>query len=157
MNERALSLINDTWPIVVISSIVAISLRLTYLKLAKRKINYADEFLKLVFIIYILCLFQIVTYQDVSIGGMNLIPFKEIFRYNFGSDLFFENVIGNMALFIPYGIFIAKVFKDCKVIYPLFLSFIASLAIELTQLSIGRVFDVDDVKCYRSSSRLLSL
>lgn len=76
---------------------------------------------------------------------MNLIPFKEIFRYNFGSDLFFENVIGNMALFIPYGIFIAKVFKDCKVIYPLFLSFIASLAIELTQLSIGRVFDVDDV------------
>lgn len=30
-------------------------------------------------------------------------------------------------------------------IYPLFLSFIASLAIELTQLSIGRVFDVDDV------------
>ena len=46
MNERALSLINDTWPIVVISSIVAISLRLTYLKLAKRKINYADEFLK---------------------------------------------------------------------------------------------------------------
>ena len=71
--------------------------------------------------------------------------FKEIFRYNFGSDLFFENVIGNMALFIPYGIFIAKVFKDCKVIYPLFLSFIASLAIELTQLSIGRVFDVDDV------------
>ena len=145
MNERALSLINDTWPIVVISSIVAISLRLTYLKLAKRKINYADEFLKLVFIIYILCLFQIVTYQDVSIGGMNLIPFKEIFRYNFGSDLFFENVIGNMALFIPYGIFIAKVFKDCKVIYPLFLSFIASLAIELTQLSIGRVFDVDDV------------
>ena len=145
MNERALSLINDTWPIVVISSIVAISLRLTYLKLAKRKINYADEFLKMVFIIYILCLFQIVTYQDVSIGGMNLIPFKEIFRYNFGSDLFFENVIGNMALFIPYGIFIAKVFKDCKVIYPLFLSFIASLAIELTQLSIGRVFDVDDV------------
>ena len=145
MNERALSLINDTWPIVVISSIVAISLRLTYLKLAKRKINYADEFLKLVFIIYILCLFQIVTYQDVSIGGMNLIPFKEIFRYNFGSDLFFENVIGNMALFIPYGIFTAKVFKDCKVIYPLFLSFIASLAIELTQLSIGRVFDVDDV------------
>lgn len=145
MNERALSLINDTWSIVVISSIVAISLRLTYLKLAKRKINYADEFLKLVFIIYILCLFQIVTYQDVSIGGMNLIPFKEIFRYNFGSDLFFENVIGNMALFIPYGIFIAKVFKDCKVIYPLFLSFIASLAIELTQLSIGRVFDVDDV------------
>lgn len=145
MNERALSLINDTWPIVVISNIVAISLRLTYLKLAKRKINYADEFLKLVFIIYILCLFQIVTYQDVSIGGMNLIPFKEIFRYNFGSDLFFENVIGNMALFIPYGIFIAKVFKDCKVIYPLFLSFIASLAIELTQLSIGRVFDVDDV------------
>lgn len=49
------------------------------------------------------------------------------------------------GLIIPYGIFIAKVLNDCKVDLPLFLSFIASLAIELTQLSIGRVFDVDDV------------
>ncbi|MBD9097984.1 hypothetical protein EGP98_00030, partial [bacterium] len=54
--------------------------------------------------IYILCLFQVVTFQDATYNtGNNLIPFKEIFRYSLGSRLFIKNVLGNVVMFMPYG------------------------------------------------------
>ena len=99
----------------------------------------------LFFIIYILCLFQIVTAQDVSFGGVNIIPFKEIFRYEAGTYLFYKNILGNVLLFLPFGFFVGYFIKVKKVSVMLLLTFIVSLSIETIQLSIGRVFDVDDV------------
>ena len=66
-------------------------------------------------------------------------------RYDFGSELFFRNVIGNMIMFIPYGFFISYVLKNEKPIVAIILTFIVSLTIEITQSLIGRVFDIDDI------------
>ena len=66
-------------------------------------------------IIYILCLFQIVTVQDtVYWSTNNFIPFKEIFRYEFGSKVFIHNIIGNIILFIPFGFFVSSILKTKK-------------------------------------------
>ena len=98
------------------------------------------------FIIYTLCLFQIVTFQDdVTWSTNNFIPFKEILRYNMGSRLFFKNVIGNMFLFLPYGFFISLYLKNEKPNITLILTLLTSVAIEIVQLVIGRVFDIDDI------------
>ena len=97
------------------------------------------------FIIYLLLLYYIVTFQDNSYGTNNLIPFREIFRYDVSSKLFFKNVIGNILLFLPFGIFISNYIKN-KTFFPtLLLSFIVSCAIEFTQSVIGRTADIDDV------------
>lgn len=145
LRDYAMEVLSFSWPMVVISIIVAVSLRVAYLISEMKKPIIYEELLKLFFLIYILCLFQVVTYRDVSFGGVNYIPFKEIFRYNFGSSLFYRNVFGNMLLFLPYGFFIGYFIDTKKFRYIFILSLISSLSIEITQLAIGRVFDIDDV------------
>ena len=138
--------INFTWPMVIISTIVMVSFRICYLIRNNEKIVLYKELMMLVFGIYILCLFQVVTFQDdTSWASNNFIPFKEIFRYRIASRLFFKNVLGNMIMFLPFGLFTGYYLKAEKCSLPLFLTIIASLSIELVQLSIGRVFDVDDI------------
>ena len=135
-----------TWPMVVISSIIIISLRVTYLIENKEKFVLYKELFALSFIIYILCLFQVVTYQDVvSWSTNNFIPFREILRYEFGSRLFIKNVLGNICLFLPFGLFISIILRPKKHYIIMFLVLVASISIEWVQMSIGRVFDVDDI------------
>lgn len=145
MNNTIINIIDLTWPMVLISLAIAVSLRVTYLFKNKCELSIYKELLLLFFLIYILSLFQIVTFQDVSWAGSNFIPLREILRYEIGSNLFFKNVLGNMLMFIPYGFFISYFLKYKKILPPVILIFIASLAIEITQLLIGRVFDIDDI------------
>ena len=140
-----MSLMESTWSIVAITVIALISLRITYVIKYKKKFIVYEELLSLIFVIYILMFFQIVTYQDVISYGNNFIPFKELTRYSFGSTLFFKNVIGNILLFIPYGFFVSYYLKLEKKRSAFYLVLIVSLAIEFVQLVIGRCFDVDDI------------
>ena len=96
---------------------------------------------------YILLLFQIVTFEDtnVAVDMNNLVPFKEILRYKLGSRLFFKNVIGNIVLFIPYGLFASMYTKIEKPFHAVCLVLFASVIVEVTQAMIGRVFDIDDI------------
>lgn len=135
-----------TWPMILISVVLLSSLRLSYLLRSKEKFVLYKELLTLFFIVYILCLFQVVTFQDVSnFGTNNFVPFKEILRYNLGSRLFIKNIIGNMVMFVPYGFFVSYYGKTVNWKSAFGLVLIASLVIESTQLAIGRVFDVDDI------------
>lgn len=145
VRDAALELLKFSWPMVVISIIVAASLRITYLIKSHTKFVFYEEILMLSFIMYVLLLFQAVTFQDVSWSTHNYIPFKEIFRYDFGSYLFYKNILGNVLLFLPFGFFATKYTKIDKVWQVGLLSIIASLSIEFTQMIIGRVFDVDDI------------
>ena len=103
------------------------------------------ELLSLIFIIYILCLYHVVTFQDINYGVSNFIPFKEIFRYSIGSSKFIKNILGNILLFIPFGFFTSYFLKVNKIKAPIILTFITSFTIEIVQYYIGRVFDIDDI------------
>lgn len=140
------SVIDMTWPMVIISVVVLVSLRIAYLIKNRKHLTLYKELLMLSFIIYILCLFQVVTFQDdVTWSSNNFVPFREIFRYNFGSRLFLKNVLGNIILFLPFGLF-ASYYLDIKKPYLTFiLTLIASVSIEVVQMVIGRVFDIDDI------------
>jgi len=138
--------IDFTWPMVLISIIIVVSFRICYLVRNHQKMVLYKELLMLTFIIYILCLFQVVTFQDdVSWASNNFIPFKEILRYNITSRLFIKNVLGNMILFVPFGFFTSYYLRVEKMYLPIVLTIIASLSIEFVQMWIGRVFDVDDI------------
>lgn len=133
-------------PMIIISVVVAITLRTADIIKNKKDFCFYKEIISLSFIIYILCLFQVVTFQDNNnISSNNLIPFKEMFRYNIGSRLFFKNVLGNIIMFLPYGFFTSYFLKEKKLLPILILTTITSLTIETTQLMIGRVFDIDDI------------
>lgn len=139
------SILANIWPMVLIITIILSSLRLAYIVKYKESFKYYEEMLKLGFMIYIITLFYVVTFQDVSWSTSNFIPFKEIFRYQLFSPSFIRNVAGNLLMFMPYGFFISYFLKLDKKKHIMFFSLLVSLTIEITQLIIGRVFDVDDI------------
>ena len=137
--------LENLWPMLIIFVVVLVVTRIFYIKNNKRETVLYKEILALLFIIYLLLLFELVTNTETAAKGINLVPFTEIFRYTFGSKLFLYNVIGNIIVFIPFGYFISSYIKS-KGIGPIFsIALITSLTIELVQLKIGRAFDIDDI------------
>lgn len=138
--------LNNTWPIITIFLCVIISTRLVYIIINKEKVVIYKEVLTLLFIIYILLLFGMLTATDTNVThGMNLKPFNEITRYKFGSYNFNINVFGNIIIFIPFGIFTAQYIKSKKTFPVFFISAFVSTMVEAVQLKIGRSFDIDDI------------
>ena len=135
----------DIWPSLIICLVIITSLRITYLIKYKCNFVFYKEILMLGFIMYVIALFEVVTFQDVSWSSSNFIPFKEMLRYEFGTKLFFKNVVGNMIMFIPFGFFISYFLKLKKIYSVFILTLLTSITIETTQLLIGRVFDIDDI------------
>lgn len=133
------------WPMIVIVVTIIASIRIVYLFNSKKNFKLYEELISLSFIIYILSLFYLVTFQDVNFGTSNFTPFKEMLRYNFGSKLFFKNVLGNILLFIPLGFYATYYTKSKNIILPFIIVTISSATIEFTQLNIGRTFDIDDI------------
>ena len=134
------------WPSLFIISITLISIRIAYAKKSHNKVKFHEDFWHLVSIIYMIMLYELVTRADINyISGVNYVPFTEIMRYSIHNNLFYFNVIGNIALFIPFGFIIARYIKPKKVWTNFFIGIIVSLTIELVQLKIGRSFDIDDI------------
>jgi glycopeptide antibiotics resistance protein len=111
-------------------------------------------FLYGVFICYILFLIKILLLSRISHSehrSINLIPFYSITEYISGSTanlkrFAFSNLVGNIVIFIPLGIYLPVLKKDKRVITNLLLIFIVSLFVEIIQgiLGIG-ASDIDDI------------
>jgi glycopeptide antibiotics resistance protein len=144
-NQTIKSIFFNIWPSILIVVVITTSLRLAYIKLNNIKVEWYREIIKLLFIIYVVSLFYTVTFQDVAWSTSNFIPFREIFRYEFLSKKFIKNIVGNLIMFLPYGLFITYFLKTKNIKIILVLTLIVSFTIETTQLFIGRVFDIDDV------------
>lgn len=142
LNETILKI----WPELTIFIVVLIVVRAFYLKNSHKKFSFHEEFLNLLFIIYILLLFELLTgTENNSLSGINIIPFSEIFRYEVGSNMFIYNVLGNILLFIPYGYFVAR-YTESKSLFQIFIiCLITSFTVEFLQVKLGRSFDVDDI------------
>ena len=137
----------NIWPSLVIILVTIISIRFAYLKINKIKFDFYKEFWTLFSVFYLLLLYELVTRVDYNTlgGGINITPFAEIMRYKITSEYFLLNVIGNIALFIPFGYIISKYIKPKNILYILLIAICVSTTIEIVQLNIGRSFDIDDI------------
>ncbi len=134
------------WPMLLLFVIILIVIRFAKLIINKEKFVFFKDFYTLLFILYMLALYYLLlSTENATAYGTNLIPFKEMTRYSMGSRGFFYNVIGNIALFIPFGYFVSNYIKANKTHQIVLISIISSLTAELIQFKIGRAFDVDDI------------
>lgn len=133
------------WPMLVFASVVVISIRGAYLLKSSRKVTFHKEFMYLVFMLYVICLYYILVYNDVDIKGVNMAPFSEIFRYSIGSYKFMKNVVGSIIIFIPFGFFTSYYINSKKIRTPIIISFIVSLAAEGIQYYSEKIFNIDDI------------
>lgn len=139
------SAIRENWPMLLIFTVSVITIRILYLIVHKEKFIFYKELFLLTALLYAMLLFYVVTFQDVNYGTNNIIPFKEILRYEVGSKMFIKNILGNIILFIPFGLFVSYIMKTRKFYPILIITIITSGVIEYTQLKIGRTFDIDDI------------
>lgn len=146
IDSTFIEVLQMTWPTLFIAVVLVVTMRIGYLLKHREEFVFYREILYLCFMMYILCVFQLVTAEDLNAtNGNNFQLFSEVFRYKFGERLFFRNIVGNVLMFIPYGFF-SSLYIDLKSpIKAFILVFVASLSIETTQLVIGRCFDVDDI------------
>ena len=82
-------------------------------------------------------------------GTPNFIPFKTILPYLMGENGFMIgalNIIGNIALLVPFGFLLSLVIAKLKWKHVLLFSILSGSLIEITQvlLHVG-IFDIDDV------------
>lgn len=138
-------LFDKLWPMLTIFTIILFTVRIYYLLSNHKKIIFYKEIFNYLFLIYILLLFELVTTKKIGMYNYNIVPFKEIFRYEIFSQKWYQNVLGNIILFIPVGYFISRYANAKKATSISFISFIISLTIEIVQYKIGRAFDIDDI------------
>ena len=143
--ETLQTVIGSIWPSLLILITILFTIRFFSFISNRKRIVLYHEILNLVFVIYLMCFFYVLTFEDVDWSTANLIPFKEIFRFEVGSRMFIRNVVGNILLFLPYGFYLSYFVKLKRVKYVLVFSLIVSIAVEIIQYRIGRVFDIDDV------------
>lgn len=138
--------IDKMWPMLTIFLVIIACVRIAAIKSNNEKLVFHKEFSNLLFIIYILLLYELLTRSELNHNsGYNLVPFTEIFRYPIGSNNFYFNVVGNIVMFIPFGYFISTYIKPKRILPILIVSAISSATIEFVQSCIGRSFDVDDI------------
>ena len=138
--------IDNMWPMLTIFLVVRAVVRVAAIKNHNEKLVFYKEFSNLLFIIYILLLYELLTRAELNtVRGYNLVPFSEMFRYEIGSTSFYLNVVGNIVIFIPFGYLISTYIKPKRILSILIVSVISSATVEFVQLCIGRSFDVDDI------------
>ena len=137
--------LKEIWPMLLLFIIVLITIRLLDIIINKKKIVFYKDLMMLIFILYMFLLFELVTSTDFESYSNNFVPFKEILRYKYTSNLFYKNVLGNMLLFVPFGYFVNNILKNKRLMVNILVTLITSLSIEIIQMNIGRSFDIDDI------------
>jgi glycopeptide antibiotics resistance protein len=132
----------------------------------RRKISYKAEIILFLFYIYVISVMTLTVIPfpfnrlEFSKGGVNLIPVMNTVsalkmalkypKYTFAEHTF-QNLIGNIIMFIPFGIFLPVLSHRYRsLIQVIVLAFICSASIETVQFierqfEIYRFVDIDDV------------
>ena len=155
-------------PITLLVGLLYIIFRFLKLKKSDGDINYKKESLYLIFVCYIVGLFNLVlvprNFWDIIwyniFYNFNENPFAGIFdfSYNFIPTIYKiiigeytldswgkAMIVGNFLMFIPMGIMLPLVFKNINKKNIFVIAILITLSIEILQPIVGRSFDIDDI------------
>ena len=78
LRQILLNILETVWPMLIIIFTILITFRVVYLYKNNIKFVFYKDIIYLLFVFYVICLSQTVTFQDVGWSTSNFIPFKEI-------------------------------------------------------------------------------
>lgn len=99
-----------------------------------------------VFGFYLFILFSMLFLKSHSLRAVNLVPFRILDGDPLSRAFLFSNLMGNIALFLPLGVYLPLLRRDQRIWTNLVWVLLISTAAELTQylFQVG-VTDIDDV------------
>ena len=130
--------------------------------MSKHKLKIQSILLYAVLIFYVILLLSILIFKYVSpvelfsvnrpiYRSVNILPFQSIKSYLFGiadvsRTVTFNNVLGNVGLFIPLGIYLQLLKRDKRMFISIFFVLLVSLSVEIIQFIFGiGATDIDDI------------
>ena len=128
------------WPMVAFISIIAVTLRMTYIFKGSRKFVLHKEILSWLFIVYVLCLYYIMMRSNNI--GINFMPLVGLFE-NITKN--YEFIIHNIFIFLPLGFFSSYYLNNKKASMTFIINLIISILIEGMLYYLGRGFNIDIV------------
>ena len=149
-------------PYMVLAVPVYAIARIVFVKAKQIKVNLLHEITLFVFTVFLVGLASqtIIPKFEIGVNGFNiikngihktnLIPFKVLFEtykevvVNGHINYFIINFLGNIILFIPFGVIIPLLWKTSTK-KTIFIGFCSSFFIEFSQLFLTRGTDVDDL------------
>ena len=126
------------WPMVAFISIIAVTLRMTYIFKGSRKFVLHKEILSWLFIVYVLCLYYIMMRSNNI--GINFMPLVGLFE-NITKN--YEFIIHNILIFLPLGFFSSYYLNNKKASMTFMIILIISTLIEGMLYYLGRGFNID--------------
>ena len=78
-----IGIVNNVWPTILFLTVIIISLRIAYLLRTKKEFIFYKDVLMLGFIIYILSLYYVVTYQNCFYFSTTFYHQKEVLSMSF--------------------------------------------------------------------------
>ena len=147
--------LTDGIPYVLITLPFYLILRSLYLSHQKKKrlheVNTRREVVMFFYFVFMILLFTQTFIVNPGINDINLVPFRIIItqianrNYSYEANLvFILNIIGNIGIFVPVGMFVAYLFRT-NFIKTALAGLCTSLFIEIVQLPLERTSDVDDL------------
>ena len=112
--ETLRTVISSIWPSLLILITILFSIRYFSITSNNKKIVFYREIMYLIFVVYLMCFFYVLTFEDVDWSTANLIPFKEMFRYKVGSKMFLKNVCGNIIFIYSLWLLCCLFYADKK-------------------------------------------
>ena len=160
----------QAFPITCLVGIVYFAVRLHRLKAQKVWISWPQEVLRLIFVCYLTGLVNLIVlpanfwlylfdgvflgwWEDMGpvfqLGEINLVPsLVKCWQGTLSIGSWVKTMlIGNIAMFIPFGFFLPLVTKVKRRTDILIAAVLVPLGLEGLQLIFGRSFDVDDLLC----------
>jgi glycopeptide antibiotics resistance protein len=130
--------------------------------MSRSNIKIQSILLYTVLVFYVILFLSILIFKNVSplellsenrpeYRSVNILPFQTIKKYLMGTynvsrTVAFNNVLGNIGLFIPLGIYLQLFKREKRILTGIFLIVIISLSVEILQFifAIGAT-DIDDI------------
>ena len=130
--------------------------------MSKHNLKIQSILLYAVLIFYVILLLSILIFKYVSplvlfnvnrpiYRSVNILPFQSIKSYLFGianvsRTVTFNNVLGNIGLFIPLGIYLQLLKRDKRMFINIFFVLLVSFSVEIIQFIFGiGATDIDDI------------
>ncbi len=149
-------------PYMIVTAPVYIIVRVIFAKVKMIKVNWYRETLLFAFVIFTIALASQTVLPEFEFGAnglyiiqngvhkTNLIPLKVLWEtytevfVNENLNYFLINFLGNVILFVPFGLFIPLLW-NVSAKKTVLIGFLSSLLIETCQLFLIRATDVDDL------------
>jgi len=147
-NNTLFQVVKSIWPLLTVFASILIITRVYYLKLNGKSFTFYKEILALLFIIYLIILYDLLVKIDVSPQGVNFIPVVNSLNAFLTDSNYLSYILANAIIFIPFGYFISSYIEAKKIGSIFVITLLTGIVIEFVELQVIGSFNIDNIITY---------